>query len=249
MATINMAALGNRPVAKTVYKFGLNPDIAGAAETVDYAGGTYAGWITAASAVRVKAGGNAADTAAGAGARKIIVSGLDQNWAEAQEEITLAGASASAATTTTFIRVYRAYITDVGAYGGLNTGAITVETTGGTVVAYIQAGAGQTQFSGYTIPAGYTGWLGAAVINVDPANTARVSMWQRRNADTVAAPYTGARLVYRLENVSGYISDSLIAHIPFPAKTDVWWTAAKQTGGGNTSVSINFDIILTDDDN
>ena len=92
-----------------VHKFGGNADIA-ASSTEDIVFGGTINWLTAATTVRVKSGGNAADDDGGNGAQTIRVEGLDENFAEAQEDITLAGADASDVTTITFIRVYRAYV-------------------------------------------------------------------------------------------------------------------------------------------
>jgi hypothetical protein len=60
-------------------KFGANPAVGnGAFEDIWYNGGSYT-LLTSAETVRVKAGGNAADDSAGAGARTITVYGLDEN--------------------------------------------------------------------------------------------------------------------------------------------------------------------------
>jgi hypothetical protein len=72
------------------------------------------------TACTVKAGGstvNDVDTT-GSGARKVEVNGFDENFALASEVLALAGASASADSTITFIRVFGAKITECGTYGG-----------------------------------------------------------------------------------------------------------------------------------
>ena len=66
-------------------------------------------WLTAATTVRIKAGGNAADDGTvsplGAGALEVTVQGLNAAGAEVTEAITTNGASASTSTTTEFFRV------------------------------------------------------------------------------------------------------------------------------------------------
>ena len=116
----------------TQHKFANNPSLT-TIEDVWATGGTYAGWITYTAAVRVAAGGNAADTAAGAGARTVYIEGLDQNWAVANETVTLAGGSASSFTSTTFRRVYRAYVASTGTYHGTNTAAISIQDASSVV--------------------------------------------------------------------------------------------------------------------
>lgn len=96
---------------------------------------------------------NANDTAAGSGARTIVVEGLDENWDEVSETITMAGTSASTATTATFIRVNRAYVATVGAYGGTNAGNITIRvSSAGSTQAYILADYSQTLQIYYSVP-------------------------------------------------------------------------------------------------
>ena len=105
-------AEGNTAGCRVVHKFGRNPSV-GAAKEIISTLATY--WQPiAAETVRVKAGGNANDTAAGSGCREITIEGLDGSWAEASEAEATAGASASTATTTTFIRVFRAYCSSMG---------------------------------------------------------------------------------------------------------------------------------------
>ena len=91
----------------SVHKFGENPAVGTTEEDIWFGGGLY-NWLQSAATVRIAAGGNAADDSAGAGAREIQVEGLDSNWDEATELITTNGASASTATSTSFIRVNRA---------------------------------------------------------------------------------------------------------------------------------------------
>jgi len=226
-----------------VNKFGAN-DAFTTEEDVWINGGTYP-WPTAAETVRVKAGGNAADTAAGAGARKVMVQGLDENWADTTEEITLAGASASSATTTTFIRVYRAWVTDSGTYTGANTGAVVIENTSSAqVLANIAAGKGQSQLSMFTIPAGKVGTLYGGTANVASAKPADMFFWQRQNADTVAAPFTGKRLVFPIYQLEGTVHIPLeLAGTQFPAKTDVWCSGIAVSAA--TGLSVHYTLLIS----
>ena len=231
----------------TVAKFGRNDDVGtGAYEDIWVNGGTY-NWLQAASAVRVKAGGNIADDSGGAGAQKVMIAGLDENWMQVEEEVTLAGASASSPTTTTFIRVYRAYVTDAGAYTGSNTAAIVIETTGDVTVASIGAGLGQTQLGIYTVPAGKTAYLVRVFINVSQVGNKQVNvrMWQRQNADDVTTPFASKRLVDIWDEVAGQVAVSHLSYPSFPAKTDVWFDAIADTAA--SAVDVRFDMILVDD--
>lgn len=232
-----------------VHKFGSNPAVPSGERDIWLWGATSAGninypWPTAAETVRIRAGGNAADTAAGAGARSVTIEGLDENWALASETVATAGASASSATTTTFIRVYRAYVAESGTYGAANTGAIIIENTSSTnVLAAIQAARGQTQISHYTVPDGYTAYLRAAEVSVDGAANKELTirMYQRRDADNTSSNIRAPRLVHESTGVSGEKVLNWESLPSFPGKTDLWWTSQGVSG---SAASVDYDLWL-----
>jgi len=227
----------------TVNKFGSNPSVGTTEEDVWAAGGTY-NWLTAASAVRVRAGGDANDDIAGTGARTVFISGLDENWEEASETVALAGTSASAATTTTFIRVFRAYVVEVGTYTGNNAGDILIETTGGTLVADILAGYGQTQLALYSIPANKTGYLERMSLRAEASKAVTFRVWQRTLGDVVSAPFRAKRILRQFGGVSGQVDLRLDSVIRLQERTDIWVSA--EAASGTSAASAAFDIILED---
>lgn len=77
---------------------------------------------TGAVALRVKAGGNANDTASGSGAREITLIGLDQAGNVIVETLATAGASASDATVQLFIRLTDAFVSKSGTYASQKIG-------------------------------------------------------------------------------------------------------------------------------
>lgn len=238
-------ARGLHPGLLSVHKFGYNAAVAASTtEDIWDGGDSYPGFLTAASAVRIAAGGNAADTSDGAGARKVMISGLDENWATAQEEVVTAGASQSSATTTTFIRVNRAWVTDSGAYGAANTAAITIETTGAVTVAVVSAEFGQTQMAIYTVPIGWQGFLRRIDGYVEGLKPADIDLWQRQDADVIAAPFTAKRLVRNFPQLTGFAEATFTSYPgPFPAKTDLW-ASASAASGASPPVNCDFDLIL-----
>lgn len=231
-------------------KFGSNGTVGTTEEMIWAQSGTFNGLLSTASAVRVAAGGDANDTAAGSGARTLTISGLDENFNEASETVTLAGTSASAATTTTFIRVFRAFVATCGTYttsglSGANTGAITVETTGGTTVAYIGAGIGQTQLGFYTVPANKTLFIRDMHFNVAGGKVATVRLFQRLNADDTSGDVYPRRLVSVWSEVDGMQDFTYEHSMSFPAKTDVWFTG--QAASGTSIVDAEWFGVLVDD--
>lgn len=143
---------------KTLFKFGNNSDINGSLETIWSHGGLY---VYPTSAIQMKISSSSADdTALGTGARTVSVQGLDQNYNEVAETVTLTGQT-EVLTTNTFIRVFRAFVITAGstntAQGTIYVGTGTV-TAGvpATVYAEIALGENQTTMAVWTVPAGYT---------------------------------------------------------------------------------------------
>lgn len=111
-------ARGRYPGVATFQRFGHNPAVPNTAfEPIWSNSGAYA-WPTAADSFRIAAGGNAADTAAGAGARSVVVQYLDADWKIQTETLVTAGASASASSSGTAIRFIRAWVGASGTYTG-----------------------------------------------------------------------------------------------------------------------------------
>ena len=245
---ISRGAIGGRGI---VNKFGRNVNVGTTEVVIWRSSAAYTGFLTAAVAVRVKSGGNAADTSGGLGAATVTVEGLSSTFMQVSESITLAGASVSSATTQTFIRINRVYVTSVGTYSngtnGANIGDVTIETTGGVQVAFLSATRGQTQIAVYTVPAGKTAYLMRLNVVVDGSKSATVRMYQRRNADDVSAPFSGGRrIVHAFDALLGEASKMFPVFPGFPEKTDIWVAATKDSSG-TTSVGAQFDLVLVDD--
>lgn len=197
--------------------------------------------------VRIKAGGNAADVAGGAGCREITVQGIDSTLAEISETIVTAGASASSATTASFWRVHRVKDPIVGTYGAANTGDIVIENSGGgTDLVMVAADEGQSQYAGFTIPTGKTGYIQTITITVNASKPANIRMFYRSNITDTTAPMTGKALKLNLDGIDGVFNFRPASPLsPIPALTDIWFEAY---GNGNASaVSVDFEILLVDD--
>jgi len=226
--------------------FGRNPAVGTVAfEHIWFNGGAY-NWLTAASVVRIQAGGDPTDTAAGAGAREVTIEGLDQNWAEATETLATAGAAASADTTTTFIRINRVYVSQTGTYGVANTGDIIFETNpGALVVANIEALLGQTQLGHYSVPDSKTAFIALVRIVYSSNKDGNIRMMQRERADDVAAPMGSLRILNAWDEFTGEADTrSFEAMIGIPARSDIYFEAKANTSSGSCSVS--FDLIIVD---
>lgn len=243
-------AVGNLPGYSSLHKFGNNTACSIVEEDIWLAGGQYQFPIST-SVVQIVSGGNAADTAAGTGARSIQIEGLGTDWRMASARLDTAGASASLVSTVAFIRVNRAFVVDIGTYSSIiasaaNVGLITVisTATGNTVVA-IGAAKGQSQMGIYTIPAGKTGYLVSTQFNVSATISTTVSLYKRENADDVVSPFSSKRLLVQNDELRGVDDRELIVPVKLSAKTDIWATCLAVSG--TPAATVEFDIIMKDD--
>ena len=225
---------------KIIFKFGFNPDINGDEETIWDAGGIYA-YPSAATVMKVSSS-SANDTAAGTGARTIFVQGLDGDYNEAEEIVTLNGQTA-VNTTTSFLRVNRAYVLTAGS-GGTAAGNIYVgvgTVTAGvpaTIYAQITLGENQTLMGLWTVPAGYTGYfdhfnVATGSTTVNQYITVRAI---RRNLGGVF------RTMIKQTIGAGGVADFVLKYpIEVQEKTDIEMRAS--SSGSNNLVSADFSVI------
>lgn len=226
-------------------KWGFNDAVGtGTYEDVWAEGGTYP-FIQTATTVRIQAGGNANDTALGTGAREITIEGLDQDWNEVTETLATNGTSASASTTTTFIRVNRAYVIDCGTFGGNNEGIIRLEDTATTVgiLAHIPEGLGNTFQAIYAVPSGKTAYVTKVNTSVGQSDSADVRLWKLHdgNLATACKQYESVT-----SDFSGFQPDKLETYFRFNERETIGWDAVRITGQGSARVSVEFDYVLVD---
>jgi hypothetical protein len=244
-------AAGNVPGQSIVHKYGRNPNGSlGTEATVSDLGEIQ--MPTTASAMRIKAGGNAADTAAGAGAQEVTIYGQDENYELAEEAVATAGARASTATTTTFIRVFRARVTSSGSYqttgtgtGGTNQGAITIEDSGGAAdYIRIPQYEGTSEYAAYHVPANKKAYLLGATIDVDATRNADVILYKRTDASDTTGAVSSRRVQLYFDGVAGSISFAPESPIALGADCDVWWSFIPTANG--TECSVDFELLLED---
>jgi hypothetical protein len=206
--------------------------------------------VGSATALRIKAGGNAADTAAGAGARSVRLTGLNSTGDVVSEVLVTAGASASAATSAQFIRLFDAEVVDSGTYGtqsaGSHVGNIVIENAaGGTDWATIPINGfptSNTSIGSYTIPRNHTGFVQGMSIAVEGAKLVDVLMLQRNGVLDTSAPYSPVKRVQEWIGVDTNLVDEFEMPLIFEELTDIGMLGKVSNGTGN--VSIQMDILL-----
>lgn len=151
--TLLAAGFNLLPGVTRVTALGNNPNVTSPPEDIWSGGGVYP-WMTASTALEIVSS-SANDAAAGTGARTVLILGLDINYVEVSQTVTLDGTLAVALPSNLF-RIQSALIASAGT-GKVNAGTLTVRDAGaGTTRAVIQLGYGVTKQSAYTVPAGYT---------------------------------------------------------------------------------------------
>ena len=244
---------GNVTGTSLIHKFGRNTAVGTTFVPVALGGVYQTPQPASATSLRVKAGGDANDTAAGSGAREVTLQGLDETGALATEAVATAGASASSATTTTFIRLFRAWVSSSGTYATATTGshsaAITIENSaGGTDWLTIDATGfprGQSEVGVYTIPNGYTGYLEGYRIFTDSTKTTDYILFRRESILDAAAPYEAMREVSTGQIKGENATIAYGAPVKLTGPCDIGFMA--KVGTGTAQVTAEFDLILVAD--
>ena len=185
----------------------------GATSSLDYSG--YPGTVTVTS--------NATD------AGQLTIEGLDGDYNEVSETLTLTGTSTSG--TQTFNRIFRASYTDT----DVNQYPIVV-AVGGVNVTEIAADYGQTLQGFYTVPAGKTAYLLQLSASASKNQETIVGLWQKpfgeqfRIAQTMALYQSNQTLEFAVP-------------IKFTEKTDI---EVRTKGAVNAVISCEFTLVLVD---
>lgn len=244
-------SLGNETGTSNVEKFGRNGGIAtNTTEEIWTVSTDRTTLSVAATLEAISSDGN--DTAAGSGAQIITVEGVDGSWNAVSEDITMAGASASTATSASFFRVNRAFVKQTGTYRGNNEGTITIRvSSAGSTQAQIELGKGQTEQSHYTVPTGMTLHMKCYWLSNDASSTRNLDseIYQFTGVDDVATSFVGAKR--KLHGVTGLGGGIPYQHkfenikkVSGPADVVIFATAP---AGGSVSVEAGFCGYLTTD--
>jgi len=243
-------ARGNMRLAHIHHQFGRNIACGTSYVPVTDNGVYRTPQVAGATQLRVKAGGNAADTADGAGARSVRLFGIDINGDEVEEVIATAGASASPVSSTSFIRLYAVEIETSGTYGtqsvGSHFGTITIENAAGSEdwaeIPINGFPSGAAAIGSLTIPRNHVGLISSVQINVDQAKTTDILILKRESVLQTAAPYKPVMKMQEFIGVAAPISISFETPIKFTELTDIGLLAKVSNGTG--AVSVDMEVIM-----
>jgi len=219
-------ARGQIPGHKSVFKFGLNPVVQNVEETVWEGGGLYV-YPSSALIMTVASASGATDNGV-----VITISGLDADYNEQSETVTLAGAG-TATTTKSFLRVYRGFV----AGSQEPAGAVTV-ANGGTTYAYINGG-NQTLMAVWTVPAGYDGYITQLDVTVLTEQNNKFG-----NIRLVTREQGGVfRTQESFSAEGGAIALPYSIPVRVPEKTDIEYRAVASGANADLRVSATFEIL------
>jgi hypothetical protein len=225
---------------RNVTVFGFNPDV----DQTQVSVWPLPSLITfPAAAIRMTvSSASANDTSAGTGARTIVVQGLDANYNEVTETVTMNGQTA--VTMTAFLlRVNYAYVATAGSGNGaagdiyIGTGTVTAGVPA-TVYDIIKFDYNVTTTGSYTIPAGYTAYVSQGLFSTGQAGGSNAVQGRLLSRGTDNIRRTAA--ITTINNgVANYVFEYPLA---IPEKTTLEATAIGSAT--NNAVSSMFILVL-----
>lgn len=233
--------------AEVIHKFGRNASVGTSFVPVCFGGLYRTPTPTNATALRVKAG-DANDTAAGTGAQAVTIEGILADGSFATEVLVTAGASASADSANSYIRLLRAYVSASGTYGTQSVGShaadIVIENAAGTEdwatidsTGYPRA---QTEIGAYTVPTGKIALIYPEEITVDTSKTTDLVFFQRGSILDETTPFSAIRAVFSLIGLKETGIRTKKAPYYFDENTDIGYLA--KVSATTSSVDIGFQI-------
>lgn len=182
------------------------------------------------------------DASAGTGAQTVVVQGLDADYNEVTEIVTLNGQTA-VTMTASLLRVNYAYVATAGSGNSaagdiyIGTGVVTAGVPA-TVYDIIKFDYNNTTTGSYTVPAGYTGYLSQGLFSAGQASGSTQVQGRLMNRGTDNIRRTAA-----LTTLNNGVADYAFEYpLPVPEKTTIEATAIGSAN--NNSVSSLFVLVL-----
>jgi hypothetical protein len=232
---------------KRTFQFGTNTAVGTGFSTI-WAGGssTLYTYPTSATVLKISSG-SASDTAAGTGARTVVVNGLDANYNEISEIVSLNGQTA-VNTVNSYLRFNEMLVLTAGsggtAAGVLYAGVGTV-TTGVPATIYGQAplGYNASDQAFWTVPAGYTAYINSATWS-SSNTTANIAVTGSLNIRPLGGVFSVQSTCKMLAGNS--FDRHFDTAVQVLEKSDIEMRAASSTAG--SSVTGEFHVIYIQND-
>lgn len=224
------------------FEFGRNKASSTAEEVIWDGGGNYI-FLESADTLDIVSD-SVNDTLAGTGARTLIIFGLDDNFLDINETITLNGTT-PVTTVNSFLRTFRALVVTDGnesAVLGSNDGIISMSTTtGATLQARILPNNGQTLMAIYTVSAGKTAYITGISLNVGQGKQCLFRA-KFRNCTIDDCSFS---VKYAIDVFENTFFGELKVPLKVPEKTDIIFTS-ETSGAPDVTTTASFGVILED---
>lgn len=159
--------------------------------------------------------------------KNLLIKGLDANYDEITETVTLVGAG-DVVTTTSFLRINDVILLT----GTTNIGLITVQNSAKTIkYAGIRAEDGRNQASIYTVPAGHCFYLYRIDAFSSDSTAAKPAVFRNLSINSSGQTYNTARTTF-------FNNMNILRQLPFKysEKTDIQFQVATDQGSHELSV-------------
>jgi hypothetical protein len=236
-------AEGIHPTIDTIFKFGRNADVGTTEEVIWDGGGDYS-FLDNAEYIDIVSD-DSDDTDQGAGAWTLIMYGLDSDFNEISEVITLNGTT-PVRSQNQYLRLFRAIILTGGtttAVGGTNQGAISfTSVVTSKLQAKISENEGQTLMAVYTVPAGKTAYITGGLFSVGQGKDC-LFRGKFRNCSEPNCPFSNKFSIELYENA---LQPEFKVPLKIPEKTDMVVTG--QNGVQSVPASASWGMYLIDNE-
>lgn len=195
--------------------------------------------------------------------RSIEVHGLSATGVDQDEVIVMNGVTA-VESSLTYIRVNLVHNETVGTYGGSHEGDIEIRVTNetfgsgallatmtgeeGLVNVSSQYGLGEASNAYISVPLGKVLYIRGISYNVDAGGnaTAKIILYEREGILNVSAPFDPRRVLWQLDNVTGFGEKEFKSHIKIKALTDLFFRAEISTGTASIDAEMEFYLVDAD---
>ena len=214
-----------------VFKFGSNLLVGVTEAGIQSQGGPFI-FPQSAQRMRVRAGGDVADTAAGLGAQAVEIFGILESGISGSEIVATAGALVSDWTANKFWRVFRVRPTAVGTYGGGNVGDVNIENEDDLdLICQIPLHSNSSLHLAYSTAINEKALMTAVIFSVEANKNPDIHVWTRCNFTNVTPPFDPAITRKEFPFVpEGIAPFPRFPHLLLPPLTDVWVTAQAPSG-------------------
>lgn len=219
-------------------KFGVNAGVGTTEEDIWEFGGLY-NWQTTADRLVVSSTSDE-DKPLGTGLYSVHIFGLDENWEQVSEVVTLDGTT-PVFTVNNYIRINRAHAEQAASRDGQVGSVVISSDASGDIVAYFTPENNQTLQACYTVPKGKVAAVMGVAYGTVRGEQAYFRFWSRDNRDAL----TTKRVRRTANNFQSFAQEVFPVPYIMDEMTDMW-VSAVSLGGPTINATAEFSMILLD---